>query len=115
DALEAGGNDYVTKPFDSEELHARVNVGIRMVELQQSLAERIRHIKRLQGILPICMYCKKVRNDQQYWKQVETYLAEHTDVQFSHCICPDCLDKVMRQARAELGLPAADKSTARTS
>jgi hypothetical protein len=81
-----------------------------MVELQHSLAERVReleealaHIKRLQGILPICSYCKKVRNDQNYWQQVEGYIAEHSDARFSHSICPECLPRVMEQTQRELG------------
>lgn len=107
--LEAGANDYVSKPFDPEELRARVNVGIRMLDLQQTLAERIReleetqaHVKHLQGILPICSYCKKIRNDQNYWQQVEGYISQHSDVMFSHGICPDCLPKVMEAAMREM-------------
>jgi CheY-like chemotaxis protein len=107
--LQAGANDYVTKPFDAEELRARVNVGIHMLDLQQNLAERVRelehalaHIKQLQGILPICMYCKRVRNDQNYWQQVESYLADHSEARFSHGICPTCLEGVMKTTREEL-------------
>ncbi len=73
--LQAGADDYVTKPFDNEELRARVQVGVRIVELQRSLAERVKeledaleHVKQLQGFLPICSYCKKIRNDQNYWQ-----------------------------------------------
>jgi DNA-binding response OmpR family regulator len=103
--LEAGANDYVTKPFHREELRARVQVGTRMVELQQSLAERVyaledalARVKLLQGLLPICSYCKKIRDDQNYWQQVEAYIAEHSEAQFSHSICPDCYDtKVIPQ------------------
>lgn len=103
--LEAGANDYVTKPFNREELRARVRVGTRMVELQQSLAERVyaledalARVKLLQGLLPICSYCKKIRDDQNYWQQVEAYIAEHSEAQFSHSICPDCYDtKVIPQ------------------
>ena len=97
--LQAGANDYVTKPFDREELRARVQVGVRIVELQQSLADRVNaleealaRVKQLQGLLPICSYCKKIRDDQNYWQQVENYISEHSEAQFSHSICPECYD-----------------------
>jgi sigma-B regulation protein RsbU (phosphoserine phosphatase) len=101
--LEAGADDYVRKPFDREELHARVRVGIRVVELQRNLADRVRQleealtrVKQLQGLLPICSYCKKIRNDRNYWQQVEGYITEHSQAQFTHSICPECFEKVVR-------------------
>ncbi|MGH9872856.1 MAG: response regulator, partial [Pyrinomonadaceae bacterium] len=51
--------------------------------------------KQLQGMLPICSYCKKIHNDQNYWQRVEGYISDHTDVEFSHGICPDCHFRVM--------------------
>ena len=59
---------------------------------EQALAE----VKALRGMLPICSYCKKVRNDENYWEQIETYVSEHSDAQFSHSICPDCRDGVVK-------------------
>ncbi len=98
--LEAGANDYITKPFDAAELRARMQVGVRVVNLQTALAERVREVedalsrvKQLQGLLPICSYCKKIRDDQNYWHQVESYVSNHTDARFSHGICPECTDK----------------------
>jgi phosphoserine phosphatase RsbU/P len=95
--LQAGAQDYVTKPYDVNELQARVDVGRRMVQLQQLLAQRIteleeatRQIKQLRGLLPICCRCKKVREDDGYWSEVETYISGHTDTKFSHSFCPDC-------------------------
>jgi CheY-like chemotaxis protein len=95
--LRAGANDYVTKPANEDELVARVNVGARVVELQRALADRVRHleealasVKTLQGLLPICAYCKAIRDDKNYWQQVETYFHEHSGVQFSHSYCPNC-------------------------
>ncbi|MCX7001777.1 MAG: response regulator transcription factor, partial [bacterium] len=93
--LDAGANDYLAKPFDPGELRTRVEVGRRMLELQDALAAKIEElrlalnqIKTLRGILPICAKCKKIRDDQGYWKQVEVYVRDHTDATFSHGICP---------------------------
>ena len=98
--LSSGADDYIIKPFNREELRARIQVGVRMLELQAVLAERVREleealarVKTLQGLLPICSYCKKVRDDQNYWQQVETYIEGHSGAQFTHGICPDCREK----------------------
>jgi len=97
-ALEAGANDYITKPFNNIELRARIRVGQRMVEMKEKLAMQVQelrtaleHIKTLQGIIPICSFCKKIRDDQGYWSQVEAYLSRHSDARFSHGFCPDCM------------------------
>jgi DNA-binding response OmpR family regulator len=107
EGLAAGANDYIVKPFDPVELEARVRVGERMVKLQHSLAARVTelelallHVQRLQGLLPICSYCKKVRNEANYWEQVDSYLASHSDLNFTHGICPNCLDKMMKELDA---------------
>ena len=101
--LTVGGDDYVTKPFQPAELRARVGVGIRVLDLQSKLAVRIneleaalKQVKQLRGLLPICMYCKKIRNDGDYWQQVETYISDHTEAEFSHGICPECYEKLIK-------------------
>ena len=105
--LDAGANDYITKPFDRDELRARLGVGVPVLELQGKLAERVQELEaalarvnQLQGLLPICAYCKKVRDDKDYWHQVESYVSQHADVQFSHGICPDCFEREMPEMRA---------------
>ena len=97
-AFEAGADDYLNKPFEPRELQARLHVGKRMIQLQRELALRVKEletslatVKRLQGLLPICCICKRIRNDKDYWQEVETYLAEHSEVLFSHSYCPDCI------------------------
>jgi DNA-binding response OmpR family regulator len=95
--LRAGANDYVVKPFHKDEMLARVKIGIQMVELQQNLLDRVRelgealaNVKTLSGLLPMCGFCKKIRNDRDYWQQVEEYLARNSELTVSHGICPEC-------------------------
>ncbi|MGE0592463.1 MAG: response regulator transcription factor [Vicinamibacterales bacterium] len=105
DGLDAGADDYIKKPFHLGELKARANVGLRMLALQESLSSRVveleealTNVKQLRGLLPICAYCKRVRVDDTYWQQVEGYVADHSDAQFTHGICPTCFPAVMEQA-----------------
>ncbi len=104
EGLDAGADDYVVKPFNPSELRARVQVGVRVVELQGALADRVgeleealANVKQLSGLLPICSYCKKIRDDQNYWQQVEAFVATRTEARFSHSICPDCYDRHVRK------------------
>ncbi len=97
EGLMAQADDYITKPFNQAELKARLQVGLRVAGLQRALAERVQEleealakVKTLQGLLPICSYCKRIRNDQNYWQQVETYIADHSNAAFTHGICPSC-------------------------
>ncbi|MCE9584329.1 MAG: response regulator transcription factor [Planctomycetes bacterium] len=103
EALEAGAYDYVTKPFTPEELRARIAAGVRVVELENRLADRVRELekanaelKELRGIIPMCSYCKKVRSDQNFWERVEGYISTRTGAKVSHGVCPECTEKFMR-------------------
>jgi len=75
--FDMGGVDYVTKPFNSAELLARIKTHIEL--------------RTLRGLLPMCSKCKKIRDDKGFWERVDSYIEEHTQVTFSHGICPDCL------------------------
>jgi phosphoserine phosphatase RsbU/P len=99
--MQAGANDYLTKPFHREELKVRIEVATQMLELQGALADRVKQleaalaqVKQLQGLLPICSYCKKVRDDHNFWQKVDTYISDRSDVQFSHGVCPECLHRM---------------------
>jgi len=104
DGLLAGADDYLFKPFDHAELHARLKVGERVLSLQTRLRDRVKEletaskqINQLEGLLPICAWCKKIRDDKNYWHQVETYVSKHSAAEFTHSICPECLDNKLSE------------------
>lgn len=105
--FQVGAVDYVTKPFNRHELLARVRTHIelttarkRIIEHNLQLAEKndalekaLKRVKSLEGILPICSYCSKIRDARGDWKQLEAYITNHSRAEFSHGICPDCLQR----------------------
>jgi phosphoserine phosphatase RsbU/P len=96
--MKAGADDFITKPFDEEQLAARLQVAERILGLQSQ-------VKQLSGLLPICSQCKKIRDDQNYWQQVESYVATRSDATFTHSYCPDCLEQALQEVDR---LPAQD-------
>jgi DNA-binding response OmpR family regulator len=100
EGLSAGADDYVTKPFIGRELRSRIDVGVRVLGLEQMLAKKVHQleaaledVKQLRGLLPICSYCNKIRDDENHWEQVDTYITRRSNVEFSHSVCPSCYAK----------------------
>ncbi len=83
EGMRAGADDFVTKPLSVEDLEARLQVAQRVVGLQE-------HVRLLEGLLSICMYCKKVRVSEDAWTSIEHYVEERSDASFSHDVCPAC-------------------------
>lgn len=100
EGLDAGADDYLIKPFNAAELVARVRAGERVLGLQRELQNRVHelesaleHVRTLQGLLPICMHCHRIRDTEEHWQALETYLSVHSDAQLSHSLCPECYVK----------------------
>jgi sigma-B regulation protein RsbU (phosphoserine phosphatase) len=96
--LDAGADDYLVKPFDREELRARMQAGTRAVSIQRQLVAQVTllqqaldRVRQLEGLLSVCSYCKRIRSAEHAWEQMETYISEHSNATFSHGICPTCL------------------------
>ena len=89
EGIEAGADDFLSKPYDPDVLRARLHVAKRLLDLQAE-------VHQLQGMLPICSYCKRIRNDDNLWTQVEAYVSQHSNADFTHGICPQCEDKYVR-------------------
>jgi phosphoserine phosphatase RsbU/P len=104
EAADAGVDDFLSKPLDVSELWRRLRVAGRILDY-------FNRVRTLEAIIQMCSYCKKVRDDQNYWQQVESYLNQHTGADISHSVCPDCyqrvvipeLDKLRQQAGPDHG------------
>ncbi|MDX2185347.1 MAG: response regulator [Opitutaceae bacterium] len=106
EAVEAGVDDFLSKPLQVQELWMRLRVAERILRYATQ-------VQQLEAFLPICSYCKKVRDDQNYWQQIETYVNERTGSEFSHSICPDCYTRVvvpeLEEIRKAAAKPKAEK------
>ena len=101
EGFRVGGVDYISKPYEELEVLARVKTHVELgrirkeqeqliVELKETLSE----VSSLRGLIPICTNCKNIRDDKGYWIKVEKYMIEHSEAEFTHSICPSCVDKL---------------------
>jgi DNA-binding response OmpR family regulator len=93
--MAAGADDFISKPYDPDELKSRLIVAERIIGVQD-------RVKRLEGILPTCMYCKKIRDEQDQWVGIEAYISKRSEASFSHGVCPACYESVLKQELTRL-------------
>ena len=98
-AADAGVDDFLTKPLNFDELWNRLRVAERILRYATQ-------VRQLEEMMPICSYCKKIRDDHNYWQQIEGYINERTGSEFSHSICPDCYQRVVIPELEKLKPPA---------
>lgn len=105
-AADAGVDDFLTKPLDLPELWMRLRVAERILKYTTQ-------VRQLEELLPICSYCKKIRDDQNYWQQMEGYISERTGSDFSHSVCPDCYTRVvmpeLEKIKAAAAVPTVER------
>jgi DNA-binding response OmpR family regulator len=120
EGLDIGADGYIIRPISNKEFLARVQAGERIKRAEDTLREKEREqqklisqlkealaeIKTLKGFIPICASCKKIRDDEGYWNQLEDYISKRTDAVFSHGLCPDCVEKY----RAEMKEPSKKRN-----
>jgi sigma-B regulation protein RsbU (phosphoserine phosphatase) len=101
EGMAAGADDFLNKPVDMDELVARLRVAERILGMHKE-------IRQLEGLLPICAYCKKIRDDEDRWHPVESYISTRTDVSFSHGYCPECMEKYVKPQLEEMRRKSSD-------
>ncbi len=99
--VKSGGVDFITKPIIDDILIGKVKIFLELYKqkrelehLVKELQETLEKVRQLQGLVPICSNCKKIRSDEGYWSTVEQYISDHSDVVFSHTVCDDCMQKL---------------------
>jgi DNA-binding response OmpR family regulator len=102
--LHAGADDYLVKPFSARELMARIGSHLTMAKIRREMAElKARNvemsdeIKTLRGVLLVCSYCKKIEANPDTWIDLENYVRRHSDAEFNHGVCPECLRKITQE------------------
>lgn len=108
-ALKSGARDYLIKDYDRNYLKVlpatvqnavdRCRIEAERERLLAELQEAVGKIKALQGLLPICACCKKIRDDAGYWHRLETYITQHSEAEFTHSYCPECAEKTLQEFR----------------
>jgi DNA-binding response OmpR family regulator len=94
EAVRKGAQDYLVKgKFDGNLLMRSISYSIERQKMLMQLEKTLKELKALKGILPICSFCKKIRDDKGYWNQIEAYISEHSEAEFSHGMCPECAKK----------------------
>ncbi|MEI7832740.1 MAG: response regulator transcription factor [bacterium] len=111
EGLELGADGYIVRPIANRELLARVAAFVRIKRTEDALRTALYEVHTLRGILPICMHCKKIRDDQGYWSQVEVYIRDHTNAEFSHGICPECEEKYYPEFESDDGQMTSNPTT----
>lgn len=92
---------YIVKPFNEQVLHSNIEMALyrhrtdsELKRLNKMLIESLNKVKQLTGLLPICASCKRIRTENGFWERIESYIAEHSDADFTHGICPECAEKL---------------------
>jgi len=95
---------YIVKPFRERDLQIAIEFALYKSRMEgernlliHRLQDALENVRTLSGMLPICSYCKKIRDDKGYWEQVDSYISKHTDTVFSHGMCPECAEKAMKE------------------
>ena len=102
ETMRRGAQDYISKSEINDRVLVRaLRYAIERAHLLQALREALANLKTLRGLLPICACCKRIRDDAGYWQEVENYVGEHSQAEFTHSYCPQCMEKLVAQIEAD--------------